>query len=269
MAAPLGLARSGPSDESDESRHEEQGGRCIEHLGHLPIVVPRFPFPATAALHGRMGAMSSLLAASNPTVTGIGVVLVAVGFLLVVVTVRLWRAAAVDPEVLAPLEMMASRRFTRADDEARGRILDEVRHPGAVKIERLFVEPASARVSRRHRRRIERMEAEQQEHHLDAHVMRSDDSREIDLRASDRPSPDPLPWDDPSDRSPRSVARRAPDQTYESDPDDEWSFAPGQDPDDIPRGGIDPLLGGGSEGRRRRSRDERRGEDPSSWGEYE
>ena len=177
--------------------------------------------------------MSPLVAASNPTVTAIGALLVAIGLLLVVVTVRLWRAAAIDPEVLAPLEMMATRRFTRADDESRVRILDEVRHPGAVRIERLTVEPAPARVSRRHRRRIEQMEAEHDAHQLDAHVVRSDDSREIDLRASDRPTPEPLPWED------------------------------------APPGGIDPLLGGGRNRRERSAAPDRRQQDPSSWGEYE
>jgi hypothetical protein len=216
-----------------------------------------------------MAPMSALLAASNPTVTAIGAALVAIGLLLAVLTVRLWRASAIDPEVLAPLEMMATRRFTRADDESRGRILDEVRHPGAVRIERLFVEPAPARVSRRHRRRIEQMEVEQGSHHLDAHVMRSDDSREIDLRASDRPSPDPLPWDEPVVRSRRPEVPRSTDSVHASDADDEWSLSPADDRDVPPRGGIDPLLGGDPGGRRRRARDERREEDPSSWGEYE
>lgn len=53
--------------------------------------------------------------------------MVLLGVVLFVVTVMLWRGAVNDPAVLAPLEIMADRRFARADDEARHGMLDEHR----------------------------------------------------------------------------------------------------------------------------------------------
>lgn len=64
-------------------------------------------------------------------VTLIGAAMVLVGIASMVATVLLWRSAAVDSEVLAPLEVMADRRFARADDADRAGILDNVRPEGA------------------------------------------------------------------------------------------------------------------------------------------
>lgn len=228
--------------------------------------------------------MSSLLAASNPTVTLIGVVLVLIGLFLFVTTIRLWRAASVDPEVLAPLEMMATRRFSKADDDTRTRILDDVRHPGAVKIERILLEPEPARQKRRHRRHLEKLEAEQQSQHFDTHVMRTDDSREIDLRASDQPSPEPMPWDEPqmSSRPGRGRRREARDRSVDvhraqvNETEASWIDDDHWERNEHDRAnasssatGIDPLIGGHAESGRRGRKDRDAQEDPSSWGEYE
>ncbi len=61
----------------------------------------------------------------------IGGGLVLVGIVLLGVTLSFWKAAIEDPEVLAPLEVMADRRFARADDTHRLALLNSVRPEGA------------------------------------------------------------------------------------------------------------------------------------------
>lgn len=73
----------------------------------------------------------SAMVAMSMGVTVIGVAMVLVGAASMVATVMLWRSASVDSEVLAPLEVMADRRFARADDADRAGILDGVRPEGA------------------------------------------------------------------------------------------------------------------------------------------
>ncbi len=76
---------------------------------------------------------------SDMSVNIIGGVLVVVGLVLLVVTLGFWRSAIEDPAVLAPLEVMADRRFGRANEERRSTLLNQVRGVGATPIE--FVEP--------------------------------------------------------------------------------------------------------------------------------
>jgi hypothetical protein len=79
-----------------------------------------------------MGAMSSLAVFSSSVgINLIGGGLILVGVVLMVVTVSFWKAAVEDPEVLAPLEVMADRRFARADDTYRLALLNSVRPAGA------------------------------------------------------------------------------------------------------------------------------------------
>jgi Na+-transporting methylmalonyl-CoA/oxaloacetate decarboxylase gamma subunit len=87
--------------------------------------------------------------AANMTLHLLGMGLVVLGLMLLVVTIILWRGAVADPEVLAPLEVMADRKFARADNVERVAILNLVRLEGSehVDISRdavaLFREPVS------------------------------------------------------------------------------------------------------------------------------
>ncbi len=87
--------------------------------------------------------------AANMTLHLMGAGLVILGVVLMVVTVMLWRGAGSDPEVLAPLEVMADRRFARADDTRRVALLNSVRHEGSELVDvshdavALFREPIS------------------------------------------------------------------------------------------------------------------------------
>ena len=79
------------------------------------------------------------------TVNIIGVGLIVLGMVLLVVTTMFWRAAVEDPEVLAPLEVMADRRFARADDTRRRDLLNEVRPSGAAPVTEESREPVLMR----------------------------------------------------------------------------------------------------------------------------
>jgi hypothetical protein len=87
--------------------------------------------------------------AINMTLHLMGIALVVLGLILLVVTVVLWRGAVEDPEVLAPLEVMADRKFARADSNQRREILDTMRVEGSEPIDvsidavALFREPSS------------------------------------------------------------------------------------------------------------------------------
>ncbi|MFM9084375.1 MAG: hypothetical protein ACKOQ7_10955 [Actinomycetota bacterium] len=72
-----------------------------------------------------------LVAASDTTVYILGGGLVALGLVLRAVTGVFWRSAVEDPDVLAPLEVMADRRFARADESKRLALLNQVRPEGA------------------------------------------------------------------------------------------------------------------------------------------
>ena len=74
---------------------------------------------------------AAVLLASDMRVNAISLGMVALGIALFVVTIRFWRSAGEDPEVLAPLEVMSDRRFARADEPARVEILNSVRPDGA------------------------------------------------------------------------------------------------------------------------------------------
>ena len=72
-----------------------------------------------------------LLLASNVSVNLIGGGLVLLGFALMFATLAFWRSAIEDPEVLAPLEVMADRSFARADEDKRQELLNRFRPEGA------------------------------------------------------------------------------------------------------------------------------------------
>ena len=72
-----------------------------------------------------------LLLASNVSVNLIGGGLVLLGFALMFATLAFWRSAIEDPEVLAPLEVMADRSFARADENKRQELLNKFRPEGA------------------------------------------------------------------------------------------------------------------------------------------
>ncbi len=61
------------------------------------------------------------------TLNLVGGGLILLGIALLFTTVSLVRGAAQDPEVLAPLEVMADRKFARADPEQRVHILNQYR----------------------------------------------------------------------------------------------------------------------------------------------
>lgn len=75
------------------------------------------------------------LLSSDMRVNLIGGGLVVLGLVLLFVTLVFWRAAVEDPEVLAPLEVMADRRFAKADEHDRVAMLDEHRPQGASRVE--------------------------------------------------------------------------------------------------------------------------------------
>lgn len=83
--------------------------------------------------------------ASNVTVNVLGGGLVVLGLVLLAVTVIFWRSAVEDPEVLAPLEVMADRRFARADESRRLALLNQVRPEGAEPIVHHVAPPVLAR----------------------------------------------------------------------------------------------------------------------------
>jgi hypothetical protein len=72
-----------------------------------------------------------LLFASKLSVNLIGGGLVILGIVLLIATLAFWRSAIGDPEVLAPLEIMADRAFARAGQAKRTEMLNEVRTDGA------------------------------------------------------------------------------------------------------------------------------------------
>lgn len=71
------------------------------------------------------------LVASNMVVNGLAGGFVLLGIVLLVVTLRYWRGAVDDHVSLAPLEVMADRKFARADETKRLALLNSVRPDGA------------------------------------------------------------------------------------------------------------------------------------------
>jgi hypothetical protein len=79
-----------------------------------------------------MSAMSvPAVLSSSVGINLIGGGLIVVGIVLLGVTLSFWKAATEDPEVLAPLEVMADRRYARADDTHRLAMLNSVRPEGS------------------------------------------------------------------------------------------------------------------------------------------
>ena len=75
--------------------------------------------------------MMFLVVASSMSVNVLGIGLIMLGLVLLVVTLAFWRSAVEDPEVLAPLEVMADRSFAKADETKRLALLNQVRPDGA------------------------------------------------------------------------------------------------------------------------------------------
>lgn len=83
--------------------------------------------------------------ASSMSINAIGAGLIFLGIVLLFVTLSFWKAATEDPEVLAPLEVMADRKFARADDTRRLAMLNMVRPEGAEPVVHHAVPPMLAR----------------------------------------------------------------------------------------------------------------------------
>ena len=75
--------------------------------------------------------MKFLVVASSMSVNVLGIGLIVLGLVLLMVTLAFWRGAVEDPEVLAPLEVMADRSFAKADETKRLALLNHVRPEGA------------------------------------------------------------------------------------------------------------------------------------------
>jgi hypothetical protein len=69
--------------------------------------------------------------ASSVSINILGCALIVLGFALLLITLSFWKSAIEDPEVLAPLEVMADRKYARADDSRRLAMLNMVRPEGA------------------------------------------------------------------------------------------------------------------------------------------
>lgn len=104
------------------------------------VVVPWSPVVADSVLGG-----AGLLAVDDPgrtrTVFAAIAFLVAIGVGLLVLAGWLVRSTRVDPEVLAPLEMMGERGWRSADPVLQRRRLDEVRPEGAEPLARMAPPP--------------------------------------------------------------------------------------------------------------------------------
>ncbi len=89
--------------------------------------------------------MNVPLLASSTSVNALGVGLIVLGLVLLFVTLGFWRGAVEDPEVLAPLEVMADRSFARADETKRLALLNQVRPEGAEPVVHRAAPPVLAR----------------------------------------------------------------------------------------------------------------------------
>lgn len=79
--------------------------------------------------------------AADRVVYGIVIALIVIGVLLLGITVWVFRQTRVDPELLAPLERMTDRSWSRRDPATQRRMLDEVRPDDAVPLHREPEEP--------------------------------------------------------------------------------------------------------------------------------
>ena len=78
--------------------------------------------------------MHAALVAADMRVNAVALGMVVLGVAVLVATLRYWRSAGEDPVTLAPLEVMGDRRFARADDAGRARILNSVRPEGSEQV---------------------------------------------------------------------------------------------------------------------------------------
>lgn len=162
-----------------------------------------------------------MVGASNFSVNLIGGGLVVLGVALLVATLAFWRAATEDPEVLAPLEVMADRRFARADHERRAALLNSVRP----------VSDESGETIREVQRESHR-EAVRRARHA-----RTQDTHEEAPAPDLRPAPEPEPVH-------RYEPEPEPSRAYEPEPEPEHRFEPQPEPEPSgpAPGMIDPLL---------------------------
>lgn len=89
--------------------------------------------------------LHAAILATDMMVNFLGIGLVALGLLLLVVTLAFWRSAVEDNSVLAPLEVMADRRFARANNDRRLSMLNKVRPEGAEQVTELASPPVLRR----------------------------------------------------------------------------------------------------------------------------
>ena len=75
--------------------------------------------------------------AADMRINLIGGGLVVLGVVLLFVTLAFWRSAVEDPAVLAPLEVMADRKFARSNESKRLALLNDVRPEGAEMVTQL------------------------------------------------------------------------------------------------------------------------------------
>jgi hypothetical protein len=85
------------------------------------------------------------LLATDMKVNLLGGGLIVLGLVLLVVTISFWRSAVEDNSVLAPLEVMADRRFARANNSRRLAMLNKVRPEGAEPVTQLASPPVLSR----------------------------------------------------------------------------------------------------------------------------
>ena len=81
------------------------------------------------SLHAAAGVLADTIndASSTRKVYLLAGGLAVLGIVLIVITVWFWRSTRHDPELLAPLETMGSRRFRKMDDGSKRQLLDAVR----------------------------------------------------------------------------------------------------------------------------------------------
>ena len=75
--------------------------------------------------------------AADMRINLVGGGLVVLGVVLLFVTLAFWRSAVEDPAVLAPLEVMADRKFARSNESKRLALLNDVRPEGAEMVTQL------------------------------------------------------------------------------------------------------------------------------------
>ena len=87
----------------------------------------------------------AVILATDMTVNLLGGGLIVLGLVLFVATLSFWKSAIEDHSVLAPLEVMADRRFARANTARRVAMLNKVRPEGAEHMTEMALPPVLMR----------------------------------------------------------------------------------------------------------------------------